>query len=247
MKKPYSVSVASTSNVCETTEKVRESLERKEGVGGWDQMSHVIQSSANALAEKDTQFRLSQGLIDKIRELLLDTSEETKDFRKDALALIEPVSFVGKNIEDRVEREIIVEAFGHTDQEASEDDRGINIVKFFEKYAEVLGYDLIKKRKNSTGNIYNISGEKRLEVSIVDIMGQLDKISTTTVPEKLANLPALLESTPDIIKDQVFAYAILKTDSGGEMRHLFVVFFFAFFRDIECVCILCPFSCECYW
>ncbi len=164
MKNSSEVRVVSRGPVCQTPERVRINLKREDEVEGYDAMSSVIQRSVNAISPPDTQIRLPLEIIDRIRELLLDESEGTEDFRTDALALIEPVAFIGKNIENQVDSTILTEAFGHTNQESLEEDKDINIVKFFEKYSLLLGYKSVERETVDYSEILTNETKVSLEV-----------------------------------------------------------------------------------
>lgn len=136
--------------LCKNAEEVRKQLAQKESPEQWDDMSRVIQQSINAISPKDTIFRLPKGLIDNIRGLLLDESEQTLEFRKDALALIGPIAFIKKDTTEQVDATILKDALNIPSAEDTE----TTAHDFFQKYATLLGYDLNEKEKTNAETPY---------------------------------------------------------------------------------------------
>lgn len=125
-------------------EDVRKNLNREKGVEGWDNFNSVMQRSLNFLSPKDLQYQLPQGMIDKMRELLLNATQATEGFRNDVAALLQPVKFIQEDTLDQVESVIMAEAFGVKEKRRPT----LTVASFFRKYAKMLGYEPLEKKKS---------------------------------------------------------------------------------------------------
>lgn len=158
------VSISTTP--CKNPGEIRESLTRKEGVEGWDELSRTIQSTVNFLSPKDVQYQLPQGLIEKIRELLLDETEETQAFRDDAAALIKPIKFKQEHTSNQVKSAIIGKGFGIKERKKDP----LELIKFFKQYATLLDYEPVERAKptmHSGNSIKQLSEEQKQTIAIL--------------------------------------------------------------------------------
>lgn len=169
--------VSLESSACKKPEDIQDFLHPKEGIEGWDNFSHIVQAAVNVLSPKDTQYQLPQGLIELIRERLLDDTQDTLEFRTNAAALIEPVAFVNEDTSTQVDSVVIAEGFG-VEADRSE---GLDITTFLKKYAAVLGYEPteIKKEELVTGNIAeSVSEEQKLMIQAIRYLENPEKGET---------------------------------------------------------------------